>query len=130
MVESSMSFFLCTLSLFVILDPAQARASDFVGKTAGKLRDYYRIGKILGTGKKTLQTLFIDVIDLSESILLSGAFGEVRMCVHRESGAQRAVKVLRKSHMDEDEKRMLFNEINILKEIVSNLPTRNKFQMK
>jgi serine/threonine protein kinase len=49
----------------------------------------------------------------------SGAFGEVRMCVHRESGAQRAVKVLRKSNMDEDEKRMLFNEINILKEIVS-----------
>ena len=48
-----------------------------------------------------------------------GAFGEVRMCVHRESGAQRAVKVLRKSNMDEDEKRMLFNEINILKEIVS-----------
>lgn len=40
------------------------------------------------------------------------------MCVHRESGAQRAVKVLRKSHMDDDEKRMLFNEINILKEIV------------
>ena len=41
------------------------------------------------------------------------------MCVHRESSAQRAVKVLRKSHMDDDEKRMLFNEINILKEIVS-----------
>ena len=33
------------------------------------------------------------------------------MCVHRESGAQRAVKVLRKSHMDEDEKRAHFNEI-------------------
>ena len=41
------------------------------------------------------------------------------MCVHRESGAQRAVKVLRKNQMDDDEKRMLFNEINILKEIVS-----------
>jgi hypothetical protein len=41
------------------------------------------------------------------------------MCVHRDSGAQRAVKVLRKSHMDEDEKRMLFNEINILRELVS-----------
>ena len=50
---------------------------------AGKLRDHYRIGKMLG----------------------SGAFGEVRVCVHRESGAQRAVKVLRKSHMDEDEKK-------------------------
>ena len=56
------------------------------------------------------------------AIFCSGAFGEVRMCVHRESNAQRAVKVLRKSHMDEDEKRMLFNEINILKEIVSNTP--------
>jgi len=32
---------------------------------SGKLRDYYRIGKMLG----------------------SGAFGEVRVCVHRESGA-------------------------------------------
>jgi serine/threonine protein kinase len=50
-----------------------------------------------------------------------GAFGEVRMCIHRETAAQRAVKVLRKSHMDDDEKRMLFNEINILKEIVSTL---------
>ena len=55
-----------------------------------------------------------------ENSFVTGAFGEVRMCVHRESSAQRAVKVLRKSHMDEDEKRMLFNEINILKEIVSN----------
>ena len=33
---------------------ANARASDFVGKRQGKLRDYYRIGKILGTGKLTL----------------------------------------------------------------------------
>jgi serine/threonine protein kinase len=52
------------------------------------------------------------------TLFATGAFGEVRMCVHRESNAQRAVKVLRKSNMDEDEKRMLFNEINILKEIV------------
>ena len=50
-------------------------------------------------------------------MLGSGAFGEVRVCVHRESQAQRAVKVLRKSHMDEDEKRMFFNEINILKDL-------------
>jgi len=33
-----------------------ARVADFVGKTQGKLRDYYRIGKILGTGKLTVQT--------------------------------------------------------------------------
>jgi hypothetical protein len=41
------------------------------------------------------------------------------MCVHRENNSQRAVKVLRKLHMEDEEKRMLFNEINILKEIVS-----------
>ena len=51
------------------------------------------------------------------------------MCVHRESGAQRAVKVLRKSHMDDDEKRMLFNEINILKEIVSSVTLSIKSQI-
>ena len=50
-------------------------------------------------------------------MLGSGAFGEVRVCIHRESGAQRAVKVLRKSHMDEGEKKMLFNEINNLKDL-------------
>ena len=66
---------------------------------------------MLGTGKYNLLTKI--------NINNVGAFGEVRMCVHRESSAQRAVKVLRKSHMDDDEKRMLFNEINILKEIVS-----------
>ena len=41
------------------------QAKDFVMQHAGKLRDHYRIGKMLG----------------------SGAFGEVRVCVHRESGA-------------------------------------------
>ena len=87
------------------------RASDYVGKAQGKLRDHYRIGKVLGTGK------YLSLLFWHSSFL--GAFGEVRMCVHRESNAQRAVKVLRKSNMDEDEKRMLFNEINILKEIVS-----------
>ena len=56
-----------------------------------------------------------------------GAFGEVRMCVHRETGAQRAVKVLRKSHMDEDEKKMLFNEISILRELVSACPSLSYF---
>lgn len=54
-----------------------------------------------------------------------GAFGEVRMCVHRETGAQRAVKVLRKSHMDDDEKKMLFNEINILRELVRSAESAN-----
>jgi calcium-dependent protein kinase len=74
-------------------DSIKISASNFVHINEGNLRDNYRIGKMLG----------------------SGAFGEVRMCVHRETGSQRAVKVLRKSNMDDDEKVMLFNEINNLK---------------
>jgi hypothetical protein len=46
-------------------DTLKVKASNFVTQHAGKLRDHYRIGKMLG----------------------SGAFGEVRVCVHRESGA-------------------------------------------
>jgi serine/threonine protein kinase len=60
----------------------------------------------------------LEVVSFLNLTLLTGAFGEVRMCVHRETGAQRAVKVLRKSHMDDEEKKMLFNEINILRELV------------
>ena len=43
----------------------KVKAGNFVMQHAGKLRDHYRIGKMLG----------------------SGAFGEVRVCVHRETGA-------------------------------------------
>jgi calcium-dependent protein kinase len=39
------------------------------------------------------------------------------MCVHRDTGATRAVKVLRKSQMDSEEQKMLFNEINILRSL-------------
>jgi calcium-dependent protein kinase len=50
-------------------------------------------------------------------VLGSGAFGEVRICAHKISGTQRAVKILKKNSMEEDEKIMLFNEINNLKEL-------------
>jgi calcium-dependent protein kinase len=68
-------------------------ASDFVSKKVGKIRDHYRIGKVLG----------------------SGAFGEVRLCLHKDTQTQRAVKVLRKNLLDEKEMDMLKNEISILK---------------
>ena len=50
----------------------------FVKKTEGTLRDIYKIGKVLG----------------------EGAFGEVRLCTHRETKEKRAVKVLKKESMD------------------------------
>ena len=39
------------------------KSKAFVGKTEGKIRDHYRIGKMLG----------------------QGAFGEVRLCLHKAS---------------------------------------------
>ena len=47
-----------------------------------------------------------------------GAFSEVRMCVHKETGAQRAVKVINKSELDEDELKMFLNEVKIVKTMV------------
>ena len=41
----------------------------------------------------------------------------MRICVHKQSGAQRAVKIMKKSVMDEEEQNMLFNEINNLKDL-------------
>lgn len=71
------------------------KASDFVSKKVGKIRDHYRIGKVLG----------------------SGAFGEVRLCLHKDTQTQRAVKVLRKNLLDDKEMDMLKNEISILKDM-------------
>lgn len=70
-------------------------AKDFVSRKVGKIRDHYRIGKVLG----------------------SGAFGEVRLCLHKDTQSQRAVKVLRKNLLDEKEMDMLKNEIAILKDM-------------
>jgi len=67
----------------------------FVNKQDGTLRDVYKIGKVLG----------------------EGAFGEVRLCTHRETGEKRAVKVLKKDAMDEEETAAMLNEINILRGI-------------
>lgn len=77
------------------MENIKTKPSQFVSMNSSKLREVYRIGKMLG----------------------AGAFGEVRVCMHRESGVQRAVKVLRKANMDEDEKRMFFNEINVLRNL-------------
>ena len=67
----------------------------FIAKGEGSLRDQYKIGSKLG----------------------EGAFGEVRLCTHRVSHEQRAVKVLKKETMDEEEMKSMLNEIQILKNL-------------
>ncbi len=50
-------------------------------------------------------------------MLGTGAFGEVRVCTHRKSNVKRAVKILKKNFLkDEDEERFK-HEIEILKQM-------------
>ena len=71
----------------------KVKGNMFITKGDGTLRDTYKIGKVLG----------------------EGAFGEVRLCTHRESGEKRAVKVLKKVDMEQEEIDAMLNEINILR---------------
>ena len=59
------------------------------------MKEYYKLGRIVGTG----------------------AFGEVRICLHKETNTQRAMKILSKTKMDEEDLELLENEVNILKEL-------------
>ena len=52
---------------------------------------------------------------LTHTYFLIGAYGEVRKCLHKETKALRAVKIINKKCLAEDEKQKLLNEIDILK---------------
>ena len=44
-----------------------------------------------------------------------GAYGEVRKCLNKETKALRAVKIINKKFLEEEEKKKLLGEISILK---------------
>lgn len=50
-----------------------------------------------------------------------GAFGEVRLCTHRKTGAKRAVKIIKKSFLQGKEETRFLQEIEILKNMVWSL---------
>ena len=109
------------------VNPAQ-----FVIEKRGRLSDHYTIGPVLGSGNFICKIKFISPfyffifkthywfkLTLSTSFIVSlGAFGEVRRCVHKLSGAVRAVKVLTKEFIDEEDKERFYAEIEILKRMV------------
>jgi serine/threonine protein kinase len=55
---------------------------------------------------------------MNNKSILIGAFAEVRLVVNRETGAQRALKIISKCDIDEEETEMILNEMNILKMLV------------
>lgn len=58
------------------------RGSDFVTENTGFIKDFYKISSCIGRG----------------------AYGEVRKCLHKETKALRAVKIINKKFLEEDEK--------------------------
>jgi serine/threonine protein kinase len=91
------------------MDQLKFEKSNFITKGSQKFRDNYIIGQQMGTGMSITLTI----------IYFKGAFGEVRMCQHRKLRAIRAVKILKKSALLEDEIKKFVHEIEILKTLVS-----------
>lgn len=54
---------------------------------------------------------------MNESLRI-GAYGEVRLCVHRKTGVKRAVKIINKNMLDRTETKRFLEEIEILKKLV------------
>ncbi|CAD8133635.1 unnamed protein product [Paramecium pentaurelia] len=52
-----------------------------------------------------------------EKSLGSGAFGEVRLVIHRNSGYKRAMKQIRKDKIIKEDEENMFSEVNTLKEL-------------
>jgi serine/threonine protein kinase len=57
--------------------------------------------------------IFLKFVDI-----FIGAFGEVRLCTHRKTGAKRAVKIIKKSFLQGKEETRFLQEIEILKNMV------------
>ena len=81
----------------------------FVKENFGNIKDFYKISSCIGRGKFLKYSSFIKLI------YIIGAYGEVRKCLHKETKALRAVKIINKKRLAEEEKLKLLNEIDILK---------------
>lgn len=88
------------------LDQLKFEKSSFITKGNQKFRENYIIGSQMGAGKVYYRSSF------------KGAYGEVRMCQHRILRAIRAVKILKKSALKEEEIERFIHEIQILKSLV------------
>ncbi len=61
------------------------------------------------------QHLFLSKILIRLFFYVSGAYGEVRKCLSKETNALRAVKIINKKYLEETEKQKMLTEISILK---------------
>jgi len=71
------------------------KGSGFINENTGNIKDFYKISSCIGRG----------------------AYGEVRKCLHKETKALRAVKIINKKFLEAEEQAKLLSEISILKEL-------------
>ena len=57
----------------------------------------------------------LDVLNFLIACL--GAYGEVRKCLSKETNALRAVKIINKKYLEENDHKKLLSEISILKQL-------------
>ena len=71
--------------------------SNFVTAGSGKITESYKIGRLLG----------------------QGAYGKVCLAIHKQTKAQRAVKIIDKTQLNStpEEKKAFFDEVELLKTI-------------
>ncbi len=71
------------------------KPSSFIVEKHGNIKDSYKITSCIGRGK----------LVMTKKI---GAYGEVRKCQHKETKALRAVKIINKKCLEEEEKVKLY----------------------
>jgi hypothetical protein len=67
----------------------------FIKENTGNIKDFYKISSCIGRGKFNHKLNFI--------CLLIGAYGEVRKCLHKETKALRAVKIINKKYLADEQ---------------------------
>lgn len=88
-----------------MVETIKINTSNFVHEKVGNIKDSYKITSCIGRGK----------IIHRFTIRLTGAYGEVRKCQHKQTKALRAVKIINKKCLEEEEKKKMLNEVEILK---------------
>ena len=80
-------------------------AEAFIHENTGNIKDFYKISSTIGRGKSPQSKSWL------------GAYGEVRKCMSKETKAIRAVKIINKKYLEEEERQKLLGEVTILKSL-------------
>lgn len=91
----------------------QIKIKDLIGEKKGNISDHYDFLKILGEGM-----FFFYFLNSFCNKFHLGSFGQVKLARHKVSGQTRAIKLIKKGNLSQNEEYELRNEIEILRNLV------------